>query len=317
MSKPRTEPGRRLRDALESIGVRDPERGMIVDAEAAAYALGVVHGRDAARVAAPSDVPLKVCPACGDDASHDWWPVGDDSYSCDRAARAAAPSDGTVDGASLVTFVLRPGFADGRPSGPRTERGHALASSLRRRLPDVDIDYDEWVREIEVDAVTLALGPTPVAAPSDGRCNCYPVDPATPHRPWCEATPEMRQWRAAPSEPRSGNYVPSDLTDILRRVAAPSDGLREAIARLRTEPGARTDFGDAPPSDGLREAVESITRTTQRPAGRGPYVEHEVDEGHAPGEPCRFCDALAATEQPETDEVWGQNPNTGNHGRRR
>jgi hypothetical protein len=57
----------------------------------------------------------------------------------------------------------------------------------------------------------------------------------------------------------------------------------------------------AAPSDGLREAVESITRTTQRPAGRGPYVEHEVDEGHAPGEPCRFCDALAATEQPETD----------------
>jgi hypothetical protein len=128
----------------------------------------VIEDGYAARVAAPSDVPLKVCPACGDDASHDWWPVGDDSYSCDRAARAAAPSDGTVDGASLVTFVLRPGFADGRPSGPRTERGHALASSLRRRLPDVDIDYDEWVREIEFDAVGLVTAAARVAAPSDG-----------------------------------------------------------------------------------------------------------------------------------------------------
>ena len=54
VSTPRTEPGRQLRAALESIGVRDPERGMIVDAEAAAYALGIVHGRNAATQAADS-----------------------------------------------------------------------------------------------------------------------------------------------------------------------------------------------------------------------------------------------------------------------
>ena len=26
------------------------------------------------------------CPACGGEAGHDWWSVGDDSYACDRAA---------------------------------------------------------------------------------------------------------------------------------------------------------------------------------------------------------------------------------------
>jgi hypothetical protein len=127
------------------------------------------------------------------------------------------------------------------------------------------------------------------------------------------------------SKPRTGAH------DALRAVvAAPSDveavvalGRIKAIAAhyrdeskvsLRSSMQAIYETADkaydpddlrgyrvAAPSDGLREAVESITRTTQRPAGRGPYVEHEVDEGHAPGEPCRFCDALAATEQPETD----------------
>ena len=58
---------------------------------------------------------------------------------------------------ALVNFVLAPGFAADRPSGPRTQRGHTLASSLRRRLPKVQIDYDEWVRDIEVDAVSAAL----------------------------------------------------------------------------------------------------------------------------------------------------------------
>jgi hypothetical protein len=41
-------------------------------------------------------------------------------------------------------------------------------------------------------------------------------------------------------------------------------------------------------------------------------------EAHLLGVVCCDCVGfLAATEQPETDEVWGQNPNTGNHGRRR
>lgn len=36
----------------------------------------------------PRDVSpeYKTCPACGSDASHDFWTVGDDSYACDRTA---------------------------------------------------------------------------------------------------------------------------------------------------------------------------------------------------------------------------------------
>jgi hypothetical protein len=134
---------------------------------------------------------------------------------------------------------------------------------------------------------------------------------------------DLRGYRvAAPSITDDPEYFPS--TEYERgyadgRVAAPSDGLLpcedpeepcdadgrdehrwcdNCIARAVI---ARHGLVLAAPSDGLRSAVESITRTTQRPAGRGPYVEHEVDEGHAPGEPCRFCDELAATDQPETD----------------
>ena len=66
-----------------------------------------------------------------------------------------------VDREALVDFVLAPGFAADRPSGPRTQKGHALASSLRRRLPKVEIDYDEWVRDVEVEAVSSALAASP------------------------------------------------------------------------------------------------------------------------------------------------------------
>jgi hypothetical protein len=97
-----------------------------------------------------------------------------------------------------------------------------------------------------------------------------------------ESKVSLRSSMQAIYETADKAYDPDDLRGY--RVAAPS---------ITDDPDGRV----AAPSDGLREAVESITRTTQRPAGRGPYVEHEVDEGHAPGEPCRFCDALAATKE--------------------
>jgi hypothetical protein len=45
------------------------------------------------------------------------------------------------------------GFAADRPTGPRTAKGHALASRLRRT--DAEIDWDAWIRAIE-DAARLA-----------------------------------------------------------------------------------------------------------------------------------------------------------------
>ena len=48
------------------------------------------------------------------------------------------------------------GFAADRPTGPRTMKGHALASSLRRRLRKAAIDYDAWIRDIEAEAAALA-----------------------------------------------------------------------------------------------------------------------------------------------------------------
>ena len=48
------------------------------------------------------------------------------------------------------------GFAADRPTGPRTMKGHALASSLRRRLRKGAIDYDAWIRDIEAEAAALA-----------------------------------------------------------------------------------------------------------------------------------------------------------------
>ena len=44
----------------------------------------------------------------------------------------------------------------------------------------------------------------------------------------------------------------------------------------------------------LREALTSITRRGQRPANRGEYIEHRVDEIHSPGDACEFCAALNA-----------------------
>jgi hypothetical protein len=117
-----------------------------------------------------------------------------------------------------------------------------------------------------------------------------------------ESKVSLRSSMQAIYETADKAYDPDDLRGY--RVAAPSiTDDPEYFPSTEYERGY-ADGRVAAPSDGLREAVESITRTTQRPAGRGPYVEHEVDEGHAPGEPCRFCDALAATEQPETGREY-------------
>lgn len=75
----------------------------------------------------------------------DGWLVGMTTTEADaalivQAVNAAAPAEG-----------LDPtqGFAADRPTGPRTEKGHALASRLRTRMPDAEVDWDAWIRAIE------------------------------------------------------------------------------------------------------------------------------------------------------------------------
>lgn len=45
-----------------------------------------------------------------------------------------------------------------------------------------------------------------------------------------------------------------------------------------------------------------ISRQIELPAGRGPYIEHVIDEGHRPDEPCDICAALAIPPVPAGDE---------------
>jgi hypothetical protein len=211
--------------------------------------------------------------------------------SIEAAARVAAPSDGTVDRASLVTFVLRPGFADGRPSGPRTERGHALASSLRRRLPDVDIDYDEWVREIEVDAVTLALGPTRVAAPSDGLADALPSE---------YVTGQPEGWTADPGD---GLRTVGDLSAQVSAIlfGAVDDETFERVMGVirRTEAFVDLDLYRAlQPS--WHAALMTYDPPDPIPAGGWSRLMPHTDEAIRIFTALRA--ALAATEQPETDE---------------
>jgi hypothetical protein len=72
--------------------------------------------------------------------------------AAEYARLAATPGDG----------LPERGFAENRPTGPRTRDGHALAFTLRRRGLD-DADWDAWIRTIEDQAAALLA-----ATPGDG-----------------------------------------------------------------------------------------------------------------------------------------------------
>lgn len=195
MSEPLTEAGKRLCDYLNQIA-RAPYSGVsfptieddiaAIEQEAAARAkdTGASEGLRAALEAVESrhrqvtrteggevgnSVDGRSCSGCRED-----WPCSATRLRLaaaspvpeSRAPRDESPAEPerTDLRAVLVDAVLAPGFSADRPSGPRTEKGHTLASSLRRRLPRVDIDYDEWVRDIEAEA--FALLASAAASPS-------------------------------------------------------------------------------------------------------------------------------------------------------
>ncbi len=73
-----------------------------------------------------------------------------------RLRRAALAARVPVERADLPDH----GFAENRPLGARTQDGHALTTTLRRRLGG-DTDWDAWVRKVEDQAAALAASPEP------------------------------------------------------------------------------------------------------------------------------------------------------------
>src|SRR5688572_30125778 len=92
------------------------------------------------------DTPT-VCPACGNDRSHDWWPVGDDSYGCDLSETPDTPS--TARSADDIRKE-KAAFARARlPDTPSTEvpTRYSLEPYATDALrPDPD---GEWVQYAE------------------------------------------------------------------------------------------------------------------------------------------------------------------------